>query len=117
MTNDQRIKSILAELEHDYIGHENLHGDDEQGCRIIRDALEKANKYRWHDLRKNPEDLPDDFHNVLICINGFEGTPIGVSIAMHNGLRNLWGTESLSYKDDEVIAWREIEPFESEESE
>ena len=69
----------------------------------------------WHDLRKNPQDLPDDFHNVLICIKGFEGTLTEVNIAVHNGFTNLWGTESLSYKDDEVIAWREIEPFESAE--
>ena len=23
-------------------------------------ALVKADKYRWHDLRKNPDDLPED---------------------------------------------------------
>ena len=27
--------------------------------KIIIDALEKADKYRWHDLRKNPDDLPE----------------------------------------------------------
>ena len=28
--------------------------------KIVIDALEKADKYRWHNLRKNPDDLPED---------------------------------------------------------
>lgn len=77
-------------------------------------ALEKAEKCKWHDLRKNPEDLPENFESVLICIKGFEGKAIGVSIAIHSSFTKLWGTESYSYKDCEVIAWRKIEPFEEE---
>lgn len=76
------------------------------------EALKKADKYGWHDLRKNSDDLPNDFHTVLICINGFEGKAVGVSMAMHNSIMKVWGTESAKYKDYEVIAWREIEPFE-----
>lgn len=79
---------------------------------VAIEALKKADKYRWHDLRKNSDDLPNDFHTVLICINGFEGKAAGVSMAMHNSILKVWGTESTTYKDYEVIAWREIEPFE-----
>ena len=81
-------------------------------CDIVQEACKKADKYRWHDLRKNSDDLPNDFHTVLICINGFEGKAAGVSMAMHNSILKVWGTESHTYKDYEVIAWREIEPFE-----
>ena len=79
-------------------------------CDEISSRIEE--KYLWHDLRKNSDDLPNDFHTVLICINGFEGKAAGVSMAIHNSILKVWGTESTTYKDYEVIAWREIEPFE-----
>lgn len=41
MTNEERIKSILAEIEYDYIGYGNLHNDGSQGLRLIKKALEK----------------------------------------------------------------------------
>ena len=81
----------------------------------LRGYMEKEKKYRWHDLRKDPDDLPEDNHNVLICLEGFEGYPVGVDVAIHNKFAHKWGTSLMSYKDDEVIAWREIEPFEEVE--
>lgn len=76
-------------------------------------ALENAEKYKWHDLRKNPEDLPD-IECVLIAIE-YPGR-----------YRNYQTHEVATYSHDkwdtylnpikgEVVAWREIEPFESEE--
>ena len=78
-------------------------------------ALEAQDKYRWHDLRKDPNDLPADFYSVLICVKGFEGKSGGETIAMHNSELNIWGSCSCSYRDIEVSAWREIEPFEEVE--
>ena len=76
-------------------------------------ALEKADKYRWHDLRKNPDDLPEADGNsesdyVLVMI----GTPEWNSWEQayyHHGKR-LWSTY-----EQNVFAWRYIEPFEEEE--
>lgn len=34
--------------------------------KMAIEALEKADKYRWHDLRKNPEDLPKHNNKVLV---------------------------------------------------
>lgn len=34
----------------------------------IADAINRAEKYKWHDLRKNPEDLPDDGEWVM-CVH------------------------------------------------
>lgn len=79
------------------------------------EALEKAEKYHWHDLRKDPNDLPPDYYTVEICIKGFEGYAAGISLAMHNTKSKIWGTESWQYKDCEVIAWRYREPFEVKE--
>ena len=77
------------------------------------EVLEKADKYRWHDLRKNPDDLPEADGNsesdyVLVMI----GTPEWNSWEQayyHHGKR-LWST----YEQD-VFAWRYIEPFKEEE--
>ena len=34
-------------------------GDGLEALFMAIKALEKADKYRWHDLRKNPDDLPE----------------------------------------------------------
>ena len=74
-------------------------------------ALEKADKYRWHDLRKNPDDFPEavgggyESDYVLVMI----GTPEWNSWEQayyHHGKR-LWSTY-----EQNVFAWRYIEPFE-----
>ena len=74
-------------------------------------ALEKADKYRWHDLRKNPDDLPEaigggyESDYVLVMI----GTPEWndwEQAYYHHGKR-LWSTY-----EQNVFAWRYIEPFE-----
>ena len=77
-------------------------------------ALEKADKYRWHDLRKNPDDLPEaiggghesDYVLVMVGIpewNSWE------QAYYHHGKR-LWSTY-----EQNIFAWRYIEPFEEEE--
>lgn len=51
--------------------YEMLNGDDRatyDGCVCGIEALEKQEKYKWHDLRKNPEDLPTVEHEVdIVC--------------------------------------------------
>ena len=84
-----------------------------EAIEMAVEALEKANKYRWHDLSKNPDDLPEADGNsesdyVLVMI----GTPEWNSWEQayyHHGKR-LWSTY-----EQNVFAWRYIEPFEEEE--
>ena len=82
-----------------------------EAIEMAVDALEKADKYKWHDLRKNPDDLPEGFEGgyeseyVLVMI----GTPEWNSWEQayyHHGKR-LWSTY-----EQNVFAWRYIEPFE-----
>ena len=66
----------------------------------------KAGRPQWHDLRKDPNDLPKDTVSVLIS----RGTP-RTSRARYNG--KWYGY----YSDDEiedVIAWCEIPTFDKE---
>ena len=79
-------------------------------------ALEKADKYRWHDLRKNPDDFPEavgggyESDYVLVLI----GTPEWNSWeqAYYHHDKKLWSTY-----DQNVFAWRYVEPFKEEADE
>lgn len=77
---------------------------------MVLKTAEKSDKYRWHNLRKNPEDLPTDNHQVLVAFDGMKICDIAIYVSS----TKLWGTVSFAYKTGQVIAWREIEPFESE---
>ena len=103
----ETIKIAIAEVEWDYPMDYTVAFEE-----AIK-ALEKADKYRWHDLRKNPDDLPeadgnDESDYVLVMI----GTPEWNSWEQayyHHGKR-VWSTY-----DQNVFAWRYIEPFEEAE--
>lgn len=72
MTDEARIKSIVAELEHNYISHSNLHGDDEQGCRLIRMALERMipkKPYEWYEKCGYPHYEDDWGYECPLCGN------------------------------------------------
>ena len=76
-------------------------------------ALEKADKYRWHDLRKNPDDLPEaDGNSESEYVLAMIGTPEWNSWeqAYYHHDKKMWSTY-----DQNVFAWRYIEPFEEEE--
>ena len=129
MTNEEAIKMfkaiIMAEIErlpHHYdaevddIVYDDISRVDEllQLNKIVSETLKKADKYRWHDLRKNPDDLPEaiggsyESDYVLVMI----GTPEWNSWEQayyHHGKR-LWSTY-----EQNVFAWRYIEPFKEEE--
>lgn len=75
---------------------------------VITEAQEKqatndktSDKYRWHDLRKDRNDLPhkDDF--VLIAYHEYFGIQYVTC-----------GVGSWFWQNHDLIAWREIEPFE-----
>lgn len=89
-----------------------LESDEER--QLVCELIEKDKKYRRHDLRKNPDDLPLDYKRVLICLKGFESNLAGVLIAIHSRLSKKWETETFTYDDDDIVEWREIEPFEEE---
>lgn len=63
------------------------------------------NGIQWHDLRKDPKDLPKDRCEYLVCFRG--ESHYGVGFVAENGLRFIcYGGEY-----DDVIAWCEIPQF------
>ena len=128
MTNEEAIKMfkaiIIAEIDRlpyhydeevDYYVYDDTSKVDEllQLNKIVSKALKKADKYRWHDLRKNPDDLPEAIGDgyesdyVLVMI----GTPEwnGWEQAYYHHGKRLWSTY-----EQNVFAWRYIEPFKGE---
>ena len=128
MTNEEAIKMfkaiIIAEIDRlpyhydaevDYYVYDDTSRVDEilQLNKVVSNALEKADKYRWHDLRKNPDDLPKADGNseseyVLVMIGTPEWNSWEQAYYKYDDM--MWSTY-----DQNVFAWRYIEPFKEEE--
>lgn len=74
-----------------------------------RERKMKESKYQWHDLRKNPDDLPkkdgnDETEYVLVAI----GCPDWYTWeqAYYDYGKRMWSTY-----DQNVFAWKYVEPF------
>ena len=83
-------------------------------CKIM-----DVQKYRWHDLRNNPKDLPEECKNVYVYFEYFRYgdyncmfQDYGVSYQVDGKFTFVNG--SFGWHKLSVIAWREIEPFEEE---
>ena len=127
MTNEEALKMfksiIIAEIDRlpyhydeevDYYVYDDTSKVDEllQLNKIVSKALKKADKYRWHDLRKNPDDLPEaDEYGRSEFVFVMTGTPEWYSCewAYYHHDKKLW-----SIYEQDVFAWRYIEPFEGE---
>lgn len=71
--------------------------------RLAIEALEKANKYRWHDLRKDPDDLPKIMEQVLLKVQIGSDDYEYVTASRITGNDNGW--TCFGYP----VAWKEIE--------
>lgn len=92
--------------------------DGECPCVVVFASaiLEQHERYRWHDLRKNPDDLPAGEGYFDVCVLIKQNDAWGIEE------RYLYDTqyfcEQFQTKPtsiSEVIAWREVELFEPEE--
>ena len=95
---------------------------------ICSKALEKADKYAWHDLRKDPTDLPTKRDWVLAVFKEPDCDFVLVPrVADYVGYETSATTEEFwliaevcaedmsdYYKSLKCIAWKEIEPFASD---
>lgn len=98
-------------------------------------CLTSKKKYRWHDLRKNPDDLPDVPHperTWFEVVQKDNEDCIPRATMQYDDeygfgfYQEIYAARSFGYVDTEfttaeeeglaeVVAWREIEEFESEE--
>lgn len=79
----------------------------------VSDDVE-PDRYRWHDLNTDPDDLPTSNDDYLCCIQFSNGELQSCCIEFFNGRFCIGETK---YNNFEVIAWKEIEPFKGADDE
>ena len=63
-TKDEKYEAI-----HDVINAATINSiTKKQVLNVVSWLFNKQQKYRWHDLRDNPNDLPEDNKQVLVSI-------------------------------------------------
>lgn len=89
-----------------------------EACELAVADMRKqitANLYEWHDLRKNPDDLPDKnlFWKSLLCLDR-QGRYMTDCNLYWDSEQEWFESESDGAFLVDVIAWKEIEPFEAD---
>ena len=80
--------------------------------QLAIETIHTADKYSWHDLRKNPDDLPEKEGLYAVTVRyDTELTEIGFGCYENMyGYSSGWSALMPNYGS--IIAWKEIEPFE-----
>lgn len=82
------------------------------------DGLAKGRKEKWHDLRKNPNDLPtiENLHNFskyVLCAVKFDDFVFYQVMSIHYPSKTWIVVDSdKNYSNKNVIAWCELTKFE-----
>ena len=109
------MERIVEHFPHQFALEMGINGinDIREFNKTVTAALEKADKYRWHDLRESPYDLPrvtngyGESDYVLVKTGCFEWCDM--EMAYYSYAKKQWSI------DNYVFAWQYIEPFEEEE--
>ena len=89
---------------------------DADALRTAIDALERQEKYRWHDLRKNPDDLPQKDGYYLGAFKFRNAESLGVDVAIECSVVTFCEGKFYGYNRMwDIKGWKEIEPFEEED--
>lgn len=107
--NDEKL---LLEMCNRFL---NTHYIQEVDKQELVNALESYRQYRWHDLRKNPDDLPKEsdgeFYDDLLLQFGSGHVCLGW---YRNDDGHFYRRDAGGFVDmytNRVIAWKYIEPF------
>ncbi len=120
-TKDEKYEAI-----HDVINAATINSITKRQVLDVASYLfEEQNKYRWHDLRKNPDDLPDVEHrrkayfHVVQASKEARPAILQYKKEFEFGIYNEFGNGPKFTGIDTdlvapVVAWKEIEEFEGE---
>lgn len=94
---------------------DNFQKERDSLANALTELVEKSEKYKWHDLRKNSSDLPQDDTDIL-CTNQHGQYLEGKGYLLHYDERDeVFEMETDEFIMYDVIAWKYIEPFEEVE--
>lgn len=118
MIGEERAEEYVRAIHHDV----NSWGGVEPDERFYNEIKFKQawldgfaeGKPKWHNLRNNPDDLPKECENVLLCLCGVgvRHYSVGCFIKTNNDLS--WWSNIVSKELYNVIAWCELPKFEEE---
>ena len=75
----------------------------------------KAGRPQWHDLRKDPNDLPDEGTYLVVWQNNKGYKEILIMNYEEDDEEELhWGDGDCEFQDEYIIAWCEIPTFDKE---
>lgn len=99
------IVNTLVRVE-GFKAYQNLY---DKSFAVLQELVDKEEKYKWHDLRKKPKDLPK-IKNVDVLVKIKDNYSKKIYTTMLNYQNNcfycMYG---------KVIAWKYTEEFEDEE--
>lgn len=106
MTDAERAEEYRKSLKQKLIDEdefERLEMFDENVEEAYLAGLKAARKEMWHDLRENPNDLPED------CAINQDGKRV-----LYDHINKVWRNDDADeYICDDPIAWCEIPTFEA----
>lgn len=106
MTDIERAEEYRKSLKQKLIDEdefERLEMFDENVEEAYLAGLKAARKEMWHDLRENPDDLPED------CVINQDGKRV-----LYDRINKVWRNDDADeYICDDPIAWCEIPTFEA----
>lgn len=83
--------------------------------KINDSDIEYQRKPIWHDLRKNPNDLPEEVTPCLMVIIKYEGWLPSCRNSLYFGKneKKMWMVNEKQYEcgDEHILAWMEIPEF------
>ena len=105
--NNYKMSCNSCEFHHE-LGCE-LENNCDEAVYMAISALEKADKYKWHDLRKDSNDLPKEDGEYLVKVLSIGKYPTSYYISEYY---KVGLTDWLSYNKIKIIAWCEFDHFE-----
>ena len=121
---EEYVKNIISIAPKMYDGHKKIIMK-ESYINGYKDGYEQEKKEKWHDLRKNPNDLPKEGVEVLVLYSNtyrdggyiVNKHTLNYELAQYiNDEEDIsewyWVETGTDYDIQEVIAWCELPKFE-----
>ena len=104
MTEDEKLAEEYTNRKGFGSDYNNITSSEanEEIEKAVLYGLTEGRKEKWHDLRKNPNDLPED------CVINQDGKRV-----LYDSTNKVWRNDDADeYICDDPIAWCEIPTFE-----
>ena len=115
MNNCQEALDELKHCETYYgLGVKSKQHINNKYSNDLQKLLDKQEKYRWHDLRKDPNDLPAPLSTNIYVLANWNNHCLNKYGLVDFSKDSEWCIVDKVFEEIDVIAWKYIEEFEDE---